>query len=352
LMSHFQLRETSHQKLRKQHGVTSGTTPQGDLTIDDVAIMSAGACGAFIHGLEDEMSGVRVAAIDAVVQHCSGHPELSTLALDFLVDMFNDEGDRVRLKAIESLTELCRHFVLAEVQLDVMLSILEDGNASIRHAALALLSHARIANHICLHVVVSAVLACLQKYPLDRDAVWACAAALGQHHAHFAEFLITRTLALNPHFASMEPSPSDTGYITIMIFLCAARGQNSAIARLVPAYFEDHHLYLAVEYPQYVCHPDDVGRVAEQSPKVQGELDWAVLARCWQQACTALAGHDRRVAAKHLHACQTVLGNQPSTACTGLRAIVAWGTAWIADPKSQVRRKLTAVPMQLTRAPF
>jgi integrator complex subunit 4 len=51
--------------------------------------------------------------------------EFAGLALDFLVDMFNDEIEEVRLKAIDSLTKISKHIVLWEDQLGVILSAIE-----------------------------------------------------------------------------------------------------------------------------------------------------------------------------------------------------------------------------------
>eukprot|EP00730_Choanoeca_flexa_P019885 TRINITY_DN9727_c0_g1_i2.p1 TRINITY_DN9727_c0_g1~~TRINITY_DN9727_c0_g1_i2.p1 ORF type:complete len:787 (+),score=151.34 TRINITY_DN9727_c0_g1_i2:185-2545(+) len=347
LMSHFKLRDSAHTKLRKQHGLAS-TTPQGDLTIDDVAIMSAGACGAFIHGLEDEMSGVRVAAVVAVEKHCVQASALSELALDFLVDMFNDEADRVRLQAIYSLSRLAAHFTLAEAQLDVMLSILEDGSATVRHAALAMLSRATIANYICLHVVVAAVLACLQRYPLDRHAAWRCLADLGRRHSHLAEFLVTRTLALSPHFDSVPPSPSDTNYISMMVFLCAAMELNTAIGKLVPKYFGDHHRYLAVEYPDYVkLHGSTADKFTDTLDMAASAFDWHAFLTCWQAARASMQRNNQKNALQSLHACLNLLEDAPDA--DGLKLIAQWACAWATNPLSQdcatlVRQLLSALP--------
>lgn len=51
--------------------------------------------------------------------------DFSNLALDFLVDMFNDEIEEVRLKAIDSLTKISKHIVLWEDQLETILGALE-----------------------------------------------------------------------------------------------------------------------------------------------------------------------------------------------------------------------------------
>ena len=59
--------------------------------------MSAGACGAFVHGLEDEYLEVRSAAVVSMCQLGIRSPSFATQCVDFLVDMFNDEIQAVRL---------------------------------------------------------------------------------------------------------------------------------------------------------------------------------------------------------------------------------------------------------------
>ena len=53
------------------------------------------------------------------------NPDFAILTLDFLVDMFNDEIEEVRLKAIECLTKISKHIVLWEDQLETILGALE-----------------------------------------------------------------------------------------------------------------------------------------------------------------------------------------------------------------------------------
>ena len=77
-----------------------------------VNLVALGSCGAFVHGLEDECLSVRSASVEALTKLSIGDQELAMIALDFLVDMFNDEIEQVRLKAIESLTAISRHILL------------------------------------------------------------------------------------------------------------------------------------------------------------------------------------------------------------------------------------------------
>jgi len=55
----------------------------------------------------------------------------ATMALDYLVDMFNDEIEEVRLKAIDSLTRISSFIVLREDQLETILGALEVNTSAI-----------------------------------------------------------------------------------------------------------------------------------------------------------------------------------------------------------------------------
>ena len=69
---------------------------QLDMDPGERSLMSAGACGAFVHGLEDEYLEVRSATVNSMCQlgtHCIA---FAVQCVDFLVDMFNDEIQSVR----------------------------------------------------------------------------------------------------------------------------------------------------------------------------------------------------------------------------------------------------------------
>lgn len=68
---------------------------------------------------------VRSASVDSICSLSLNNPQFANLALDFLVDMFNDEIEDVRLKAIDSLTKISQHTILREDQLETILGALE-----------------------------------------------------------------------------------------------------------------------------------------------------------------------------------------------------------------------------------
>lgn len=70
-------------------------------------------------------SEVRIAAVEALSKLARSSPSFAEKCLDFLVDMFNDEIEEVRLQSIHVLREISTHITLREDQLDTVLAVLE-----------------------------------------------------------------------------------------------------------------------------------------------------------------------------------------------------------------------------------
>lgn len=66
-------------------------------------------------------SEVRSATVESLCQLSLNNPEFANYSLDFLVDMFNDEIEDVRLKAIDSLRCISEHITLRDDQLETIL---------------------------------------------------------------------------------------------------------------------------------------------------------------------------------------------------------------------------------------
>lgn len=133
LMSDLRLKKAA--KLRQKQLVanewlvsTQITSESSDSVItdeDNLNLMASGACGAFIHGLEDEFLEVRVESVDSLCNLAVGCPKLAAKSIDFLVDMFNDEIEMVRLKAILALTKILHYVLLGDDQIDIVVSVIE-----------------------------------------------------------------------------------------------------------------------------------------------------------------------------------------------------------------------------------
>ena len=70
-------------------------------------------------------SEVRSAAIDSICELSTHSPNFAKLSQDFIIDMFNDEIESIRLNAIESVRKISQHLLLREDQLDIILAALK-----------------------------------------------------------------------------------------------------------------------------------------------------------------------------------------------------------------------------------
>ncbi len=90
------------------------------LMLCDLSTFSTGVFSVF-----NIISEVRIAAVEALCQLARSSPSFAEKCLDFLVDMFNDEIEEVRLQSIHVLREISTHITLREDQLDTVLAVLE-----------------------------------------------------------------------------------------------------------------------------------------------------------------------------------------------------------------------------------
>ena len=103
LMSNMRVKKSAHERMNNL--ISSGEwssgkkwaddAPKEQLDADQVNLVALGSCGAFVHGLEDECLSVRVASVDSLTKLAICNQDLAFIALDFLVDMFNDEIEQV-----------------------------------------------------------------------------------------------------------------------------------------------------------------------------------------------------------------------------------------------------------------
>lgn len=75
------------------------------------------------------MTEVRIAAVEALCMLAQSSPSFAEKCLDFLVDMFNDEIEEVRLQSIHTMRKISHNITLREDQLDTVLAVLEVRNS-------------------------------------------------------------------------------------------------------------------------------------------------------------------------------------------------------------------------------
>ncbi|KAH8416832.1 hypothetical protein KR222_006991 [Zaprionus bogoriensis] len=260
LMSNLRRKRNAHE--RGARLVTSGEWSSGKRWADDapqehldartISLIASGACGALIHGLEDEFLEVRTAAVGSMCQLAMSRPEFAVTSLDFLVDMFNDEIEDVRLKAIYSLTAIARHIVLREDQLEIMLGSLEDYSVDVREGLHLMLGACRVSTQTCLLMVVQKLLDVLAKYPQDRHSTYACMRRIGQKHPHLVMALAGHLLYVHPFFETPERDVEDPAYLCVLILVFNAAEHLVPILGLLPTATHRHYAYLRDSMPKLV----------------------------------------------------------------------------------------------------
>ncbi|MEE6511365.1 hypothetical protein FKM82_017838 [Ascaphus truei] len=244
LMSDLRRKRTAHERAKELYSsgeFSSGRkwgddAPREELDTGAVNLIESGACGAFVHGLEDEMYEVRIAAVESLCLLARSSRPFAEKCLDFLVDMFNDEIEEVRLQSIHTMRKISANITLREDQLDTVLAVLEDSSRDIREALHELLCCTNVSTKECIHLALLELLKNLSKYPTDRDSIWKCLKFLGSRHPTLVLSLVPELLSTHPFFDTPEPDMDDPAYIAVLVLIFNA----AKTCPTMPALFSDH----------------------------------------------------------------------------------------------------------------
>ncbi|XP_013148418.1 PREDICTED: integrator complex subunit 4 [Papilio polytes] len=197
---------------------------------------------------------VRTAAVEAVCQLSQESAMFATTSLDFLVDMFNDEIEDVRVRAINSLTKMSHHIVLREDQLEIILGALEDFSMDVREGLHRMLGSCTVASKTCLEMCIDKILENLKRYPQDKRSTFRCVQRMGSAHAALVLPLATRLLAVHPFFDMPEPDVEDPAYMCILILVLNAAQHCTTMLPLFEEHTIKHYTYLRDTMPHLVPH--------------------------------------------------------------------------------------------------
>uniref|UniRef100_A0ABM0LZV2 Integrator complex subunit 4-like n=1 Tax=Saccoglossus kowalevskii TaxID=10224 RepID=A0ABM0LZV2_SACKO len=195
---------------------------------------------------------VRNAAIDSLCELASQSQSFAHLSLDFLVDMFNDEIESVRLNAINSLRKISGTIVLREDQLEIVLNVLDDSSQEIREAVHELLCCVHLSTKQCLSSALQFLLKNLAKYPQDKTSIWKSLKHLGHYHPDLTLTLVPDLLGTHPYFDIPEPDMEDPAYIAVMILIFNSAIKSPTMVALFPQYAVRHYSYLRDSLPDLV----------------------------------------------------------------------------------------------------
>ncbi|XP_014681400.1 PREDICTED: integrator complex subunit 4-like [Priapulus caudatus] len=260
LMSNMRRKAAAHERQKEQFesgewasgNKWASDAPKELINAESMSIITTGACGAFVHGLEDEFLEVRSAAVDSMCELAYQNADFASNSLDFLVDMLNDEVESVRLNAINSLWKISAHVVLREDQLETVLAVLEDFAFDIREGLRGLLSASHLGTSACVKMCIHHLLANLTRYPQDRVSIWKCMQQIGKKHSSLVLPLVPELLASHPYFDSTEPDMDDPAYISTLILVFNAA---AGCATMIPMFHDftvSHYSYLRDSFPDLI----------------------------------------------------------------------------------------------------
>ncbi|GFO28328.1 integrator complex subunit 4-like [Plakobranchus ocellatus] len=260
LMSMLRKKQSSHERAREHFSSGEWSTgqkwaddaPREDVDPDTVNLLSIGACGAFVHGLEDEFLEVRNASLDSLCELASNSPSFSEMCQDSIIDMFNDEIESVRLNAINSLRKISHNLRLREDQVDIILGVLKDFSDVSREALRNMLGLMSLETKAGLNSCIMALLDNLQKYPQDKASVWRCAQKLGAGHPSHTLALTPDLLCLHPYLDTPEADMDDPAYVTVLVLVFSAAALSPTMVPLFPEHTRRHYQYLRSSLPDLV----------------------------------------------------------------------------------------------------
>ncbi|KAF9933336.1 Integrator complex subunit 4 [Linnemannia zychae] len=219
-------------------------TPEGDqdVTTQPVRLLDSGACGAFIHGLEDEYQDVRNSAINSICELCLHNPEFAILALDYLVDMFMDEIDYVRLNALQSLCKIGNRAPISfdTEQLQIALGVLEDADRDVREAAHRMLEVITMSTQEGMTSFLESIEINMRRFPEDQLSIYQCMRTVGRRHGVFL----------------------DGGHL---VLLFNAATTNPTILKMLPKFTFKHYTYLRDQYLNCFPEPSEIPCPGTQS---------------------------------------------------------------------------------------
>ncbi|KAK7484410.1 hypothetical protein BaRGS_00024295, partial [Batillaria attramentaria] len=260
LMSNMRRKISAHERAKEHFESGEWATgarwaddkPKESLDAESISLMNIGACGAFVHGLEDEYLEVRNASLDSLCELAYQSPRFALMCLDSIIDMVNDEIESVRLNTINSLRKLSRHLVLRDDQLEIILGVLQDFSFTSREALRGLLGDIRMGTRESINSTIMALLDNLRRYPEDRTSVWSCSQRIGQHHPQLTMMLAEELLCLHPYFDSPEPDMEDPAYVAVLLAVFNAAALCPTMVALFPEHTRRHYAYLRSSLPELV----------------------------------------------------------------------------------------------------
>lgn len=249
-------------------------------------IWSPWAYGAFVHALEDEFESVRSTALSSIgILARSAHPDFLHASIPFILDMFNDEEDAIRLLATQELEHTARErkgLRLNLVKLNGIIGALEDPKPEVRSSLYRLLTWVHLearspADGVSLleHFIL-AMLSTLIKHPSERAELMISVARVSAFHASWIlpKFFLEDMAKSSQGSLDHPHSPDrvyfkhrllthprrleDPAYVMALTVIFNGASRSHQLLSHLPRSFFDDYLLLWDRFPSSLPSPDQL----------------------------------------------------------------------------------------------
>ena len=208
-----------------------------------IPLMPRRACGALVHALEDEHKSVRMAALECIKAHGVSQ-DFSNAVMRTLVDTMSDESDKVRLRAMQVLLDICsmHRIELPFEDVQAMLCIIDDKEPTFRGAARDILSQAYLPSTDAIRKCIQCATYEMQRFRHERNKILLMCAHIARNHP---DGLLSLNLYVNN--TNPEPQIEDDGHrirAVMWMVACDVKG----ITKL-PDIVIKHRAYLLTRFP-------------------------------------------------------------------------------------------------------
>ncbi|OIV98566.1 hypothetical protein TanjilG_12152 [Lupinus angustifolius] len=161
-------------------------------TSEQFVKLATSVAGALVHGLEDEFFEVRKSACQSLYTLTILSLEFAHEAINFLMDMLNDDSVVVQLQALETLHHMAINgfLKLQEIHLHMFLGVLVDNNREVRYAERKILKVVKLNDRVLFKSSIDSLLENLVHYPQDEDDVLSAFSHLGRNHKKYVGLII------------------------------------------------------------------------------------------------------------------------------------------------------------------
>ncbi|CAJ0852795.1 9174_t:CDS:10 [Entrophospora sp. SA101] len=165
-------KKVGHNKPKKGRYIPN---PEGDIDVEslELRLLKSSASGAFIH--------------DSIRELSMNNQVFAKRAVEFLVDMFQDEIDSVRLKSINSLKQIGENnpIELDSELLQIVLSVLNDSDPVVRVSTHRMLGVIRLKVSDLTLIFTQTLIKNMSIYPEDQLSIYECFRDFGTKHSDY-----------------------------------------------------------------------------------------------------------------------------------------------------------------------